>query len=355
MKIETKEDAQKRIDQINSFINEFELLSREGVLNLDQDQVSKVATYHNGVIAKLSNEYDIDKNVKQKNLSLGLKVISFISALTLSASLFFMFYQFWEYIDTPAQTVILVMTSLIALGITYGVYHRDKNGYFTKIFALLSVVAFVLNISMLGSIYNIMPSPNALALFAIFTFVLAYATNARLLLGFAIIFLASFLSAQMGTWSGVYWIYFGRHPENFFLPALILFLIPYYFVHKHYFSFESIYRVFAMLLFFIPVLILSNFGGASYIEWVSNSKVEMFYQVVGFGVSLGAIWLGVYKGWSDVLNSGNIFFTLFLYTKFYDWFWEFMPKFLFFFMVGLVTLGMMFAFKRVRDRVEEQI
>jgi len=348
MKIESKDDAQRRIDQINSFNNEVTLLSNEGVVNLTQEQTSTIATYHNSIIAKLSHEYDIDKNNKQKNLSLGLKVVSFITALALSASLYFMFYQFWGYIDTFGQTLILSSSSVIALSITYISYSRDKSGYYTKIFALLTIVAFILNISMLGNIYNILPSPNALALFAIFSFVLAYATNTRLLLGFAIIFLSSFLSAKVGTWSGVYWIYFGQHPENFFLPALILFLIPYFQPHKRYYGFDTIYRVFAMILFFVPVLILSNFGGASYLA-ISSETIEAFYQIVGFVISLGAIWLGIHKGWGDLINTGNVFFTLFLYTKFFDWFWAYMPKFLFFLIVGLITLGMMMVFKRIRE------
>lgn len=312
MKIESQDDAQRRIDQINSFTDEFALLSKEGILNLTSQQVSTVATYHNEVIAKLSNEYDIDKNAKAKQLSLGLKIVSFLTTLALSASLFFMFYQFWIYIDTPMQSLILISSPIIALTATWMLYCRDKSGYFTKILALLSVVTFVLNISMLGSIYNIMSSHKALALFALFTFVLAYATNTRLLLGFAIIFLASFLSAQMGTWSGIYWIYFGRYSENFFLPALILFLIPYLSSHKRYSGFDTIYRVFAMILFFIPVLILSNYGDASYLG-LSSAYIEAFYQVVGFALSLAAIWLWVHKGWSDVLNTGNIFLRFFVY------------------------------------------
>ncbi len=30
------------------------------------------------------------------------------------------------------------------------------------------------------------------------------------------------------------------------------------------------------------------------------------------------------------MNTGNVFFTIFLYTKFYDWWWDWMPKYLFF-------------------------
>ena len=108
---------------------------------------------------------------------------------------------------------------------------------------------------MLGQIFNITPSENAFLIWAVFAFLLAYATDARLLLGMGIILLASFLSAKTGTWSGSYWINFGERPENFFPAALILFFIP-LLPHNRFSGFAAIYRVFAMLLFFIPVLIL---------------------------------------------------------------------------------------------------
>ena len=72
------------------------------------------------------------------------------------------------------------------------------------------------------------------------------------------------------------------------------------------------------------------------------------YQTAGFVVSAAAIALGVGRGWPEVVNAGNTFFTLFLYTKFYDWWWEWMPKYQFFLIIGLTAILMLLILKRMR-------
>jgi uncharacterized membrane protein len=71
-------------------------------------------------------------------------------------------------------------------------------------------------------------------------------------------------------------------------------------------------------------------------------------------ISAGAIWLGIRQNWQDVVNTGNVFFTIFLYTKFYDWWWEWMPKYLFFLLVALTAIVMLLIFKRLRDAISDQ-
>jgi hypothetical protein len=40
---------------------------------------------------------------------------------------------------------------------------------------------------------------------------------------------------------------------------------------------------------------------------------------------------------------------VFLYTKFYDWWWEVMPKYLFFLVLGLSALLTLFVLRRLRS------
>jgi hypothetical protein len=49
-----------------------------------------------------------------------------------------------------------------------------------------------------------------------------------------------------------------------------------------------------------------------------------------------------------VLNTGVVFFVVFLYTKFYDWWWEIMPKYLFFLVLALVAVLILFVLRRLR-------
>ncbi len=349
MQVKSKADAQRRADQIGYFQTELEMLERENIASLNDIQRSAIANYHKNLVAQLSSVFDIDSSKREKQLSLGMKIASFLGALGLAASIFFLFYQFWGRFSTNIQVFILIAAPLIGLTATVYASKREKTGYFSKLFGLVSFACFVLNLSMFGQIFNINPSANAFLVWALFAFLLAYASDSRLLLAAGIICIASFLSAQTGTWSGCYWIYFGERPENFFPAAFILFIVP-CFPHNKFSGFAVIYRVFAMLLFFIPVLILSNWGTISYMG-LDKESIEIIYQITGFIFSASAIWIGIKKSWPEVVNTGNVFFTVFLYTKFHDWWWDWMPKYIFFLLIGLTAILMLFIFKRLRDTV----
>jgi uncharacterized membrane protein len=348
MPIKSKADAQKRADQIASFQVELELIEQENIISLKEDQRTAVTKYHENLIAQMTTDFDVDSSKREKQLSFGMKIASFLGALGMAASVFFLFYQYWGKFSTSIQVFILTAAPLLCLGATMYAAHREATGYFSKLLGLVSFACFVLNLSMFGQIFNIIPSDKAFLVWAAFAFLLAYASDARLLLAAGIICLAAFLSARVGTWSGCYWIYFGKRPENLFPAAMLLFLIPYFISHHRFSGFEVIYRVFAMLIFFIPVLILSNWGVISYI-YLDRDLVEILYQIVGFVFSAGAIWLGIRKSWNDVVNTGNVFFVIFLYTKFFDWWWEWMPKYLFFLIIGLTAILVLLIFKRLRN------
>ena len=347
MPIVSKTDAQKRADQIKYFQDELKVIQQENIISLNEDQRSAITQYHENLIKQFTSDFDIDSSKQEKQLSLGMKITSFFGALAFAASIFFLFLHFWGRFSTNIQVIILMVTPLIGLASTLYISSKDKSGYFSLIFGLVTIAAFILNILMLGRIFNITPSENTFLLWSVFAFLLAYALNARFLLSIGIIFFASFLSMKTGTWSGYYWIGFGERPENFFSAAFLLFLIP-FLPHSRFSDFSSIYRIFSMLLFFLPVLILSHWGYISYLNF-ENYLIESFYQVIGFVFSALAIFVGIKKSWPELVNTGSVFFTIFLYTKFYDWWWDWMPKYIFFLVIGLTAVLMLFIFKRLRS------
>jgi uncharacterized membrane protein len=352
MQIRSKSEAQQRVDQIGAF--RAELAEVEGnATRLTDSQRAALDHYHDTLLATLAERFDIDVSRREKQLSLGMKIASFIGAIGFAASAFFLFYQFWGRFGTKIQVAILIAAPLLAMTATLVASDKEKTGYFAKLFGLLSISCFVLNLAMFGQIFNINPSPNAFLVWAVFAFLLAYAADARLLLVAGIISFSAYLSAQTGTWGGCYWIHFGERPENFFPAALILFLVP-LIPHHRFSGFAVIYRVFAMLGFFIPALILANWGTISYLP-LSSGVIEPIYQASGFIVSGLAMWLGIRRNWPDVVNTGNVFFAIFLYTKFFDWWWEWMPKYLFFLLVGLTAVLMLLIFKRLRTPADPRI
>ena len=343
----SKTAAQQRADRIKAFNAELAQLSVDDILALTAEQRQAVANYHADLLEQYSADYDIDKTQQEKQLSWGMRIASFLGALALAASVFFLFYQFWGRFSTTAQVVILIAAALLSFGATVFIAIKDRSGYFAKLAALVCFACFVLNISMLGQIFNISPSDKALLLWAAMAFLLAYAYDIRLLQAAGVICIAAFIGSRVGTWSGMYWIYFGQRPENFFPAAALLFAVPHVIDHRRYTGFAAIYHVFAMLILLIPMLILANYGTISYLN-LDNDVIEGGYQVAGFVVSAAAIALGLRQGWNEVVNTGTVFFVIFLYTKFFNWWWDIMPKYLFFLVIGLSAILFLLIFKRLR-------
>jgi len=89
----SKSEAQQRADAIRVCRSELERVEREGVLTLSDDQRLALERYQGGLLADYARAFDIDCGVQAKPLSLGMRIASFLGALALAASVFFLFYQ----------------------------------------------------------------------------------------------------------------------------------------------------------------------------------------------------------------------------------------------------------------------
>lgn len=347
MSTPTRTEAQRRADDIQVFQRELERLEDEGVLSLEAGQRAALQAHHARLVDQYAHAYDIDRDLKSRQLSLGMKAASFLGALALAASVFFLFRQFWGQFSTPVQVVVLVGAALGSFGFALWLQQRDPSGYFTKLAAMVAFACFVLNLSMLGMIFNITPSDKALLPWAALAFLFAYTCELRLLQAAGILCLVAFISARTGTWGGMYWLDFGTRPENFFPAALGLMLFPRFVNHDRFPGFAAQYRVFGLLTMLLPVLVLSNWGYGSYLDWNAD-LVEGFYQLAGFAISGLAIYWGIRKQMSEVFNTGTVFFVIFLYTKFFDWWWDILPKYLFFLLLGLLAILFLLVIRRLR-------
>ncbi|WP_273826439.1 DUF2157 domain-containing protein [Pseudomonas asplenii] len=347
MSLLTQTEAQQRADDIRVFQLELDRLEREGALQLSAEQQLGLTRHHQALLAHYRDAFDIDLTTSSRQLSTGMRIASFLGALALAASVFFLFYRFWGTFSTVAQVTTLLLAPLLTFIATMWLQGRDSTGYFTKLAALVAFACFVLDISMLGQIFNIAPSDKAFVVWGLFALLLAYSCNLRLLLLAAIICLAGFVAARVGSWAGVYWLDLGDIPENFFPAAVLLALAARFMPHKRFPGFAMTYRVSALLALLVPVLVLAHWGEGSYLAF-DPKRVEQGYQVAGFLLSAAAIWLGVRWHWPDVVNTGVTFFVIFLFTKFYDWWWETLPKYLFFFVVGLAAVLVLVVLKKLR-------
>ena len=95
------------------------------------------------------------------------------------------------------------------------------------------------------------------------------------------------------------------------------------------------------------MLVLAHWGYGSYLN-IDPDIVEGGYQLLGFTLSGVLIWYGIRRNWAHVVNTGVTFFVIFIYTKFFDWWWDVMPKYLFFLVLGLVAILSLVILKRLR-------
>lgn len=344
----SKLEAQRRADRIAAFRAEAAALEADGVLALTPEQRERVARHHDDLLRGFARQFDVDISEGEKRLSLGMRIASSLGALALAASAFLFFRRFWGLLDTPVQVAILVAAPLLALAATHFAALREKTGYFASLAGLLTFACFVLDLVMLGQIFNLTPTDSSLLLWGACGLLLAYTYDLRLLLAAGLLALGGFLAARTGTWGGCYWLDFGERPENFLPAGLLFFSLPLLLPHRRRADFPTYYRLFGLLFLFFPLLVLANWGEGSYLPFPDDA-IEAGYQIAGFLLGGAAAAVGLRRGWRETVNTGTAFWVVFLFTKLFDWWWDWMPKYLFFLMLGLLAVAVLALLKYLRS------
>ncbi len=327
-------------------------LENEGVLNIPQDMKDAVSGYHAGLIKTFSGRFDTDSSDAEKKLSWGMRVLTFLGGMALCASIFFSFYRIWGLIPTTIQVAILITFPVLFLAAMPWAAKKEISHYYATLLGLAAFVGFILNLNAMGSMFNITPSQNAFLIWGLLGIALAYYLGLRLLLLAGLLSLLGYLSATVGAWSGGYWLSFGERPENFMVGGAIMVALPMIFKHRHFYNFPWFYQLVGLISIFIAILIMSFNGRASYL-FTEIYTVERSYELLGFLLSGVTIWLGIRTRQTGVANIGATFFTIFLYTKFFDWWWDKLPKYIFFLVMSGVTIGLLVIIKSIRSRFKE--
>jgi uncharacterized membrane protein len=343
-----RQDAQRRVDRIQAFRDELADLEREHVLTLSTDDRARLAAHHAVLIAALSREFDVDVAAGQRQLSIGMRLASAFGALALGASVFLFFYHFWADLTATVQVAILAVTPLVGLAGMAIAAERERTLYVTGVLGVMTVAAFVLDLYALGQIFNFVPSPHAFLAWGAFAVALAYTFRLRWLLAIGLAGLAMWVSASLLVWSGGpwWWSVFDRF-ETFLLPGVAILLVGGQLPPD---DFAPVWRLVGWFVVFLSLLVLSV-GDESLLPW-SRDTAQMFYQFGGMSVTAGAIAAGVRRQWTETVNLGAVFFAAFLVTRLADWWWDWMPSYLFFLVIGLLAVGLIVVFRQLRNRME---
>ncbi len=337
------------MDRIHLFGDELRDLLSEKVIQLSNEQSESIRNYHRNLLKQLSAQFDTDTSEKEKKISAGMVALTFLGGFAICASVFFMFYQFWGHLSSPVKISILVLSPLLFIGLMEWFARRETTPYYVTLCALLSLACFVLNLNVMGYMFNITPSPNALMVWGLFGISLAYMHGLRLLLALGLLSIMAFASAYLVTFRHYYWFNLFDRPEHFIITGGIIFCIPFVFRHATYAVFPAVYRVIGLLSILFSILFLSLSGYESYLPWNSH-QIETFYEFIGVASSGLVLWMGIRSNYHEMANIGIGFLSLFFYIKMVSWFWDSLPRWLFFMLLGGVTIGLMVVLKKFRSR-----
>jgi uncharacterized membrane protein len=342
--------AQQAADRIRILRQELAGEEIQSVLALTPDQRSRFDEWSRAKLAALAQQFDVDTTASQKRVSWAMRIASTLGALALCAAVVLFFTRYWGYLDTPVQLGIVILTPLLLLAGAEFAARRERTPYFTGLLALAALASFILNLAVVGSIFNITSTERALLAWGAFAMVLAYRYGLRLLLALGLLLVMSYAAAAYSAQMGYRWLDFCDRPEHFLLLGAFVFALPFYRKHSHKADFPPVYRLIGALTILMTILSLAEWGAPSYLPW-GTANIEGFYEIAGLIVSAAAIWWGIVRNWNSLVNTGAAFFIIFLFTRLYHWWWDWMPRYLFFAVIGALGIALVLAFKRVRGRM----
>jgi len=330
--------ARSRAGRIGSFRAELAELRCAGVLRLEARDQAAVDRYHDGILGELAESGELDPAEGGAHLALGLRVVSLIGTLAFGASVFYFFYRIWGVMAPALQVSAVAAAPMLALGATAAIARREPTRYFTTLAGLFALASLIVNVVMLHAAFNL--SPSVLSLFAcgLFAVTLAYGYGLNLLLVLGVSTLAWGLAGSFNLWTGRHWANALERPETFLPAGVLLLAAGVAGAVGRPSSFPPIYRVTGIVFVLLPIVLLASMGWLSFLPW-DPEPVETTYQVLGFVLGAVGIWLGISRRWKDVVYASSLFFIVLLYLKFVDWWWAWMPRYLFFLVVALTAVA----------------
>lgn len=345
--------AQQRVDRIAAFRAELAELEREQGLTLTPDQRARLDSHLQRVLAELNQQFGADVSESERRLSWGMRLVALFGGIAFFVALFLFLQRIWGALSVVAQGGLLATIPLLLLAATAYAASRRVAPYYLGLLGLATGMAFVLGLSVLGSIFNTTPSSNALLAWGVFAVLLAYAVGLRLLLGAGLVLLCAWTAAWFAIRGGDYWVNFFNPGWHLIPGAVVLYAVPWLSRGRNPQDFDFVYRFCGASVGLIALLILSKSADLC-CPAPPTQMVETLYQIAGLLLSSGLVWHGLRLGRNGLVNLGAVGFVTFLFVCLHSWWWDWMPKYLFFLLLGIIALGLLAVFRRLRRRLTER-
>lgn len=348
----TRDEAQRRTDQVLAFRREMASLEQAGILALDPEQARRLAEHHDRELQALAGQFDVDRNEGQRSLSLGLRAASIVGAVALSAAVFFFFYRIWGHLGVIAQLAVLVAVPLACTAGVEMAARRERTLYVASLLALVAAASFGLDLGLVVDLFNLTPAPWLFVAWTAFALALAYPYRLRLLAAGGLVGALFFVCAQTAALAGVDWTSALLRPEPVLVGGGSILALATIAPNRARDGFPTTYRLVGALAMFLAILIVSSWGEFSYLP-MSADSIEAIYSVAGFLLPSAGIWVGLRRQLSDLVHTSSTCLVVFIYAKCFDWAWDWLPRYLFFLLLAAIAVLVLVLLRRLRDRMRQ--
>ena len=353
MDLSGQRKAQQRADRIAAFRTELAELEQERGLTLSAEQRSHLEIHLDAVLAGLSRQFGVDVSESARRISWGMRVATVLGSVAFFAALVLFLHRIWGALPSWLHAPLLVAIPLLFLAAAEMVFRRGAALHYTALLALAGGLAFVMELNALASTLNAAPSPHALLAWATVGVLLGYAYGLRLPLGAGLTLFCVYTASLWVAAGGGYWMGFVDRAGCLIPAAAAVYAFPSLKAHQDVHGFDFVYRVCGAATALLALLILSKRGDLC-CSGLPARTLETLYQLAGMAVSVGVVFHGLRLGRGGLVNLGAAAFVIFLFVRLHAWWWEWMPKYLFFLLIGLIAVALLLLFRRTRARLPER-
>jgi Predicted membrane protein (DUF2157) len=211
--VKSQSEAQQSADRIRLLRQELAEPELQRVLDLSPEQQRRFNDWAQAQLTQLAQQFDVDTDISQKRASWGMRIASTLGGIAICAAVVLFFMRYWGNLGTFLQVAIVMTVPLVALAAAEFVAKRERTLYFTGLLALVAFASFVMNLAVLGSIFNITSTERALLAWGAFALFLAYRYGLRILLAIGLLLLISYGAATVTAAFGYRWFDFGQRPR----------------------------------------------------------------------------------------------------------------------------------------------
>ncbi|MEZ5284383.1 MAG: DUF2157 domain-containing protein [Vicinamibacterales bacterium] len=347
---EERETAQRRADRVRAFREEIDALRAEGACPIADAELAAVRDHHDRLLADLASRFDVDRTAHGRQVSLGLRIATLLGAGAFVAALTLLVLRVWCGLGQPAQVTLLCAAPLAALAVVQVTAERRGLRDIAALFAMVALGTAWFAIGQTATLLGMPFSPLLFWPAAGFGIAVAMSYGFGLVLALSLGALLVAVASVFFVSGGVPWSAVFERLEPLVGTAWMLAIVaPRAEPLGNWLVAPA--RLTGLVVGLGGLLVLAAVEGTSVLA-LQPSSARLAYECVFPFVSIVVTWQRLRAHDPAAARLAGTLLGCFLLIRYVDWFWDLLPGWAFFLVLGALSLAAIGLLQRARSRVE---